>query len=669
MRFCPFCTAENVADATTCVQCGRRLPPPPTRKRAAGAPPTGIQPVPSGAVTAPTPATAGNDDKRALRASLLPPPTAVRRKGVTGEVRPAGGDARRRDDVIPGVSAERARDATATTVSAPPSGAGADDTRTTTVSAPPGEATTTTVASPPAPSLPPQEATRPIDASWLIETGDDLDDVIAPPPSLATPPAADLPGAHYAGPIAASGQIGDDTSAKTLVAVEPGARGASPSSVARAASPSSPRLAPIDPSAPRRKPTTLPPPVPTITVSPSATASATGPTPMPPKLPPAPIATPSSVKIAGRDATSLNPPPTRILRDEALADRPFTPPAVIPIPPVPDPGLVNVARYAITFGRARWQRRRAVKLLHVEIKSDTDALDGVLLQLGRDARGLGVENRVLTAENQAITDAEKRRDQAVQQGVDINNRKLEETAKYEELERERTIKITDAEKVLEDAQRELSTLEAQRRGLRDKRKELERRQSAYLKAAEQRDTEAGNAPLGETRGELRRLADGHRREAASIDPERQDLERRLTALERPISQAQAQVEQSKGEVDQQRRALNDAREGHRLRLAELDAEASRKSREKELVEGEINRRLVNLGTLINLHRVERPEFEELYRRIDRLRHAINARTMEIDRLTAERDAYDRPSMLRGYAVLGGVAVLVITFVVIILALV
>src|SRR5207244_9804675 len=101
MRFCPFCTAENVADATTCVQCGRRLPPPPTRKRAAGAPPTGVVPVAQAsatAVTAPTPSTAVDDEKRALRASLLPAPAAARRKGVTGEVRPVGGEARRKDD-------------------------------------------------------------------------------------------------------------------------------------------------------------------------------------------------------------------------------------------------------------------------------------------------------------------------------------------------------------------------------------------------------------------------------------------------------------------------------------------------------------------------------------------------------------------------------------------
>ncbi len=668
MRFCPFCVAENVVEAATCVQCGRRLPPPPTRKRApgaAGAAPSSAPPAPaSGAVTVPT----RDDERRAMRTGLLPPPTAARRKSATAEVRPAGSDARRRGDVI-------------------------------------GEATRTTVAATPAPPPPagpepppPVEATRPIDASWLIEAtgvGDELGE-LAPPPSPSPPPSARPAGA----------EVGDDTHTRTLVAGDPAApadpagdatrtavaTGAAPADVTRttvSAAPPAPPAPPLDPARrrsttlppldaapPRPKASTLPPPLPAASSSGAAASTAAAApaaahaaaVPLPPKLPPAP-ATPSATKLPGRDATSLDPPPTRIVREEALVDRPFTPPQVLPIPPVPDPGPVNLARYAITFGRARWQRRRAVKVLQAEINGDTEALDGVLLQLGRAARGLGVDNRVLAAENQAIDDAEARRDQMVQQGQEIGGRKLEETARYEELERERTIKVTEAEKVLEEAQRELSNLEAQRRGIRDKRKELERRQNAYLKTAEQRDAEAGNAPLGETRSELRRMADGHRREAASLDPERQEQERRLAALDRPISAAQTRVEEARVEVDQQRRSLADAREGHRHRLAELDAEAARKAREKELIEGEINRRLVNLGTLINLHRVERPEFGDLYGRIDRLRHAINARTTEIDRLTAERDAYDRGSLLRGCAVLAGIGVLLITFLVIILALV
>lgn len=150
-------------------------------------------------------------------------------------------------------------------------------------------------------------------------------------------------------------------------------------------------------------------------------------------------------------------------------------------------------------------------------------------------------------------------------------------------------------------------------------------------------------------------------------PDRQDLERKLAAVERPLSSAQAKLEAAKAELDAAKRALADAREGHRHRLAELDAEHGRKLREHELAEAEIVRRMVTLGTLINLHRVDRPEFAELYQRVDRLRAAINARTTEIDRLTAERSAYDRPSLIRGCAVLGGVVVGLVAIIAIILA--
>jgi len=365
-------------------------------------------------------------------------------------------------------------------------------------------------------------------------------------------------------------------------------------------------------------------------------------------------------------APHLDPPPTRVVRIDS-DERPFIPPTVMPVPETPEPGLLNAARYAVGFNRARWQRRRAVKLLHAEIKSDTGALDGVLLTLGRSARARGVDNRTLAAENLAITEAEQRRETATTQGTEVLARRDDENVKFEAIERERLAKVSDAERVLAEDQRELGTCEAQRRGLRDKKKDLERRQKAYLSAAEQRETEAERSPMGDARAELRRAGEGHRREAASLDPERQDLERKLAALERPLSAAQAKGEAAKAEVEAVKRTLADAREGHRHRVAELDAEHGRKLREHELIDNEILRRMVTLGTLINLHRVDQPEFVELYQRIDRLRTAINARSTEIDRLTAERSAYDRPSLLRGYAVLAGVVVALIAFVAIILA--
>src|SRR5204863_1320547 len=199
---------------------------------------------------------------------------------------------------------------------------------------------------------------------------------------------------------------------------------------------------------------------------------------------------------------------------------------------------------------------------------------------------------------------------------------------------------------------------------RDRRKELERRQKAYLKAAEDNDRQVGSAELGDARADLRRGAEQHRREAAALEPERQDVDRRLGAIERPIGEATAKLDAAKAELDAAKRSLGDAREGHTHRLDELDAEQKRKSREMAQAESEIARRLVTLGTLVNLNRIEDPQFEELYQRIDRLRGAITARTTEIERLTAEREAYDRGNLARGLAAIGGAILVFIALIVI-----
>jgi len=365
--------------------------------------------------------------------------------------------------------------------------------------------------------------------------------------------------------------------------------------------------------------------------------------------------------------TGDTPPPTRIHRAEAHADRPFTPPKVDPVPEIPEPGLYNAARYTIRFTKAKWQRRGAIKTLSVEIKQDTEALDQVLGALGKVARSANVDGRVFSAENAAIDGAEARIKALGVEHADVDGRKAEENSKFVDVERERNTKLSEAEKMVDEVTKELAHLEAQRRGLRDKRKELERRQKAYLRSAEDNDKQAGNQQMGDARAELRRSAEQHRKEAAALEPERQDVDRRLAALERPIGEATARLDAAKAELDAAKRSLADAREGHTHRLAELDAEQKRKAREIAQAEGEVSRRLVTLGTLVNLNRIDDPRFVELYQRIDRLRGAITARTTEIEKLTAEREAYDRGTLVRGVSALGGAVIVLIALIVILRA--
>lgn len=346
--------------------------------------------------------------------------------------------------------------------------------------------------------------------------------------------------------------------------------------------------------------------------------------------------------LTGDDYTM---PPTQIGGDES--------PSVAPVPEVPEGGVIAAVKYLVQFVRASWQRRSAIGTLKEQIKTDTASLDAVLGVLGREVRVRKINSRVLESENRAIDQAEERKRTADREFSELQNRQAEENSRFAEIESDRDEKVNDAETALEEAKLELGSLEAQRRGLREKRKAIDRQLTGLIKNAEARETDAGKLEMGEPRQELRRAAEALRRDAAALDPERQDIDRRLAALDRPISKETAKVEALKAELESARRSLNDAREGHRHRLSEIDAERAHKSRELAKADAEIQRRLVTLGTLVNLNRIKHPDLAELYARIDVLRSAIGSRTTDIDRLSAERESYDKRALTRGALALGG----------------
>ncbi|HEU5057665.1 MAG TPA: hypothetical protein VFU21_14120 [Kofleriaceae bacterium] len=446
--------------------------------------------------------------------------------------------------------------------------------------------------------------------------------------------------------------------ARRAATPRPGAVGGGASATAETAKPIPSILAPretgstaIFPEPRRPARASTPPPPPPARSRPDSSASG--------------VSRPGSVELP--DPT-LQPPPTRPVAPPpgSATDEPL--PVVDPMPEVPDTGLVASAKYTVAFLRGLLQRRTAVKNLHEQIRVDTSALDTLLGALGRLVRDLRIDTRATRGENEAIDEAERRKQKALLDSSELGGRLAEENQRFADLEKERAGKLKDTEAALEKAEQELEQLEAQRRSLRDKRKQVERQQKGYLKAAEDREEEAGKQAMGETRSQLRRSAEELRREAASLDPERQDIERRLAAVDKPLSQAAAQVESLRSEIESARRSLTDAREGHRQRFAELEAQHGSKGREVTEADSEIARRLVTLGTLVNLNRIERPEFDELYGRIDMLRNAIASRTQHIDRLNAEREAADRGALLRGALVLALLGVLLLTAVVVLIAL-
>ena len=699
MRFCPFCSAENADELAVCGACGRRLPPLPPR-RARNAPPSGVLLPPRVGVAQPPP----------LRkpGTTSPPPIAASQTAAFAGAPVAGAPAAGASGSAAAASPAGAPAAVAAgaPAAAAPAAAASSATPAAAVA---GAAASPAVAGAAAAQVKPAPTTG-LPAGAAPSGAAPLQPGVMVTSAGFAPLAAGPAGLRAPAPPPPSPSGTRDTATGLPPAPDDGARGLAvalspgPAAQRREAPPPEPdpqglgRRRGDPPGPPRPMPSVLggpravppgPPPSPASAESTSGTPAA----PTPPALPghaadppwatgvrgpfgfsrgaetppvEAPMA-PVATDASRRRDDGIEPPPTRIQRPESLVDRPFTPPKVSPVPEIPEPGLIHSARYTIRFARARWQRRGAIRLLGADIKKDTDALDQVLGALGGVARTAKVDGRVFAGENAAINSAEERVAQLTREHNDVDARKVEENSKFVDVERERNTKLAEAERMVDEAQKELAQLEAQRRGLRDRRKELERRQKAYLKAAEDNDRQVGSAELGDARADLRRGAEQHRREAAALEPERQDVDRRLGAIERPIGEATAKLDAAKAELDAAKRSLADAREGHTHRLAELDAEQKRKAREIAQAEGEIARRLVTLGTLVNLNRIEDPQFEELYQRIDRLRGAITARTTEIERLTAEREAYDRGNLARGLAAIGGAILVFIALIVILRA--
>ncbi len=619
MRFCPFCSAENNDDQGSCVACGRRMPPLPPR-RARNAPPTGVQ-LPPRAPQMP----------QRKSGTTVPPPLPAAAQTISPQPPPprAFDNA---DDFNTMPAAPAFEDVQAA------------DRRSLLSAISPGPAAQRREA-------PPPEPRDGDNARRARDVRPSQQPIAGAPPDVQSVPARE--GARR--PITQPPPI--PGSGPHIAPLATRAGGSEPGIPSPARKP--PTLPPPGPHAPMRPLT--PPPVGSDTSSPMHAALNY------PTVRPSNAEHPDPIEIAARTAragTGTTPPPTRIQRGEGLGDRPFTPARVLPIPEIPEPGLINAAKYSVRFTRARWQRRGAIKTLGAEIKQDTEALDQVLGALGREARNAKIESRVLSAENAGIDAAEARMLGLGKEQGEVDSRKVEENSKFVDIDTERNTKLGEAEKSADEAHKELQQLETQRRNLRDKRKELERRQKTYLKNAEDNDRQAGSATMGDARQDLRRSAEGHRKEAAVLEPERQDVDRKLAALERPIGEAVARLDAARAELDAAKRSLTDAREGHTHRLAELDAEQKRKSREIGLAEAEVQRRLVTLGTLVNLNRIDNAAFTELYQRVDRIRGAITARTTEIEKLTAEREAYDRGTLVRGFSTIGGAIILFIALIVI-----
>lgn len=372
------------------------------------------------------------------------------------------------------------------------------------------------------------------------------------------------------------------------------------------------------------------------------------------KPPPAPgplvVADPRSFAV-------IETPPPAILQP--------LPPELAMLPPMPlapaSPGLFSSVTYLYPVARAYLARRTAQSRVRTMLAGDQRALDGALGELGRAARDARLEAPALREEMRELEQGEQRRAGVEAEALQIGERRGNEVELFAQKEVDAQAAIATQEEMVRKADEELRLIAEQRRteqqllsGVDAEIKTLERKaQALEARAAKGPPGDPQAAAAAQEAAQARSLAGG-------MAPRRAEIPPRIAELEGPLAEKTQAVQAARTELAAARKGLALLAGEKRDALAAFDQRLTHLGSEQQKAAGEISRRFVTIGTLLNLNRVEDDRFTALYARVDELKAALTDREALIARLESERNGFDHAAVQKGLLLVGsGVGVLLV----------
>jgi hypothetical protein len=348
---------------------------------------------------------------------------------------------------------------------------------------------------------------------------------------------------------------------------------------------------------------------------------------------------------------------------------PFMP--TLALPPMPAgpqassiPGSV---KYLLPLARAVLARKRAQRSIRQLLHSDQHLLDGVLKDLGKAARENDLDVPAITDEMRRVKAEEQRRakgDADISKAADEMGR---EDARWNVDEAERKSEIARREAELKETEDELRAKGDERRSHETERARIDGQIRAAEKRSAQASSQAQKAEITppekgggpNTAANLRMQAQEAQKEATSLIAPRDEAKAQAEALDAPIHTLTQKIVDQRAQLAQKRKELADALANHKKARAALEAEQQRATKDRSDAEREMSQRFVNVGTMLNLNRVEDSKYKSLYEKIDELKSGLNAREATIVRLETELRTYDRRAVQTGLITVGVIFSLVV----------
>ena len=153
---------------------------------------------------------------------------------------------------------------------------------------------------------------------------------------------------------------------------------------------------------------------------------------------------------------------------------------------------------------------------------------------------------------------------------------------------------------------------------------------------------------------------------ATLIAQRAVEQTRVDELEAGAAERERVVDAARADVEAVRRTIAGLRDERARFEGEHDARQDLLVTAQDEAQSEITRALVNLGTLLNLQRVDHTGFRPLYAHIDELKARLVEREIEIRRVEKAARAFDHAAIQRGLIAVGA---LVAALIFVVLALV
>ena len=344
------------------------------------------------------------------------------------------------------------------------------------------------------------------------------------------------------------------------------------------------------------------------------------------------------------------------------SNTPFIPTlALPPMPASPAPSSIfGAVKYLVPLARAVLARKRAQRSINQLLHSDQHLLDQVLRDLGRAARENELDVPAVADEMRRVKTEEQRRAKAEADIAKAADEIGREDARWNADEAERKSEVGRREGELKAVEDELREKGDERRGHEAERTSID----GLIRAAEKRSVQAmqqalkaegtppekGGGP--NTAANLRAQSEEAQKEATALVTPRDEAKARAEALDAPIHTVTQRIVEMRTLLQQMRKELTDAAAQHKKTIGGLEADRQRAEGERSDADREMSQRFVNVGTMLNLHRVVDDSYRPLYSQIDELKSGLNAREATIVRLETELRTYDRGAVQTGLITVG-----------------